>query len=80
MGKTRFVLDSKGVRELMKSQEMQSMLAKKAKEIADRCGDGYESDIYVGKNRANASISAATKKARKDNLDNNTLLKAALKG
>lgn len=80
MGNTRFVLDSKGVRELMKSQEMQSLLVKKAKEIADRCGDGYETDSYVGKNRANASISAATKKARKDNLDNNTLLKAALKG
>lgn len=76
MGKMKFSLNSTGVSNLMKSAEMQQVLKNKATAIRDRCGDGYEQDIYVGKNRANAMISASTKKARKDNAKNNTLLKA----
>lgn len=72
----KFKLDSAGVRELMKSAEMQAILTEEASAIQNRAGDGYEQDIYVGKNRANAMVRASTYQAKKDNLKNNTLLKA----
>ncbi|MBS4750971.1 hypothetical protein KG091_07755 [Carnobacteriaceae bacterium zg-ZUI78] len=72
----KFVLNRKGVAELMKSSEMQTILKEKATAIRARCGDGYEQDVFVGKNRANAMVSAKTRKARKDNSKNNTILKA----
>ncbi len=76
MAKNTFKLNYKGVGQLMKSAEMQSVLEEKAKAIKNRCGEGYEQDIFVGKTRANAMVSAATYQAKKDNLENNTLLKA----
>lgn len=76
MSKMKFTLNRHGVAELMKSAEMQQILDEKATAIQERCGDGYEKDIHVGKNRANAMVSATSIKAKKDNLKNNTLLKA----
>ncbi|HEM4671137.1 hypothetical protein HO932_05315 [Streptococcus suis] len=75
MANIRFKLNRSGVRELMKSSEMQSILTETANEVVNRAGDGYEQDIYVGKSRANAMVSAKTYQAKKDNLNNNTLLK-----
>lgn len=72
----KFILNRQGVADLMKSAPMQVILKEKAKKIKDRCGDGYKQDIYVGKNRANAMVSTASSKAKKDNKKNNTLLKA----
>lgn len=79
MSKLVFKLNRVGVAELMKSENMQGVLTEHAKTIMNRCGDGYEQDIYVGKNRANASVRAASYRARRDNLKNNTLLKAVSK-
>jgi hypothetical protein len=76
MGKMKFKLNRKGVAELMKSAEMQAVLKDYATGIRNRCGDGYEQDIYVGKNRANAMVRASTYQAKADNLRNNTILKA----
>lgn len=76
MSKVKFKLNGKGVAELMKSAAMQEVLAEYATGIRNRCGDGYESDIHVGKNRANAMVSAETKEALSDNIKNNTILKA----
>ena len=76
MSKMQFKLNSDGVSSLLKSAEMQKVLENKAAAIKNRCGDGYEQDIYVGKNRANAMVRAETTKAKKDNYNNNTLLKA----
>lgn len=76
MSKFKFKLNTAGVAELMKSEEMQQVLTAKATAIKERCGDGYEQDIYIGKTRANAMVSAKTIKAKKDNSKNNTLLKA----
>ena len=74
-----FKLNRKGVAELMKSQEMQSVLKEHATTIKNRAGDGYEQDMHVGRNRANAMVKAETFKAKKDNSKNNTLLKAVHK-
>jgi len=70
--KMKFKLNYKGVGELLKSSEMQSVLASYANEIAATAGDGY--DVYVGKTRANVSV--VTEEAAQDNYENNTLLKA----
>lgn len=76
MSNLKFKLDRAGVAELMKSEAMQAVLTEEASKVMGRVGDGYEQDVYVGKTRANAMVSAATYQAKKDNLKNNTLLKA----
>lgn len=76
MSNMKFKLNRAGVADLMKSSAMQTVLTKYASNIKNRCGDGYEQDIHIGRNRANAMVSAKTRKAKKDNLKNNTLLKA----
>ena len=76
MSKLKFVLNKAGVRQLLKSEEMKSILTEKATGIRNRCGDGYEQDIYVGRNRANARVWAETFKAKRSNSKNNTILKA----
>ena len=76
MSKFKLELNKAGVKELLKSQEMQNMLTAKASGVRTRCGDGYSQDIYVGRNRANAMVKAETAKARSDNSENNTILKA----
>lgn len=76
MAKNKFKLNYSGVGQLLKSTEMQNVLTEKATAIKNRAGEGYEQDIYVGKSRANAMVYADSYKAKKDNLKNNTLLKA----
>lgn len=76
MGKIRIELNSEGVRELLKSQEIAEVCRSHAQEIAGRAGAGYEVTTYTGKTRVNASVHAATDEAYRDNLKNNTLLKA----
>lgn len=76
MSKIKIILNREAVRDLLKGEEMKAILQERATEIRNRCGDGYEQDFYVGKNRGNAMVWAATSAARKDNLANNTILKA----
>lgn len=76
MSKTKFVLNRSGVRELLQSKEMQSILDDKASQAVQRLGSGYKSDKYVGKNRANAMVYADSFLARRDNAKNNSILKA----
>lgn len=71
-----FKLNRKGVKELLKSEEMADIINKKAEEIKDRCGDGFEVSKYEGKNRVNASVKAETFKAKRKNAKENTILKA----
>lgn len=76
MSNAKFKLNRKAVGDLLKSEEMQKVLENKATEIRNRCGDGYSQDVFVGKNRANAMVSAESFQAKHDNMKNNTLLKA----
>lgn len=76
MSKFKFVLNRASISELMKSEEMQSILKDKADNALNSLGEGYKSDTYVGKNRANAMVYADTYQAKKDNLKNNSILKA----
>lgn len=74
----KFVLNSNGVKQLLKSNEivgvMTDMATKGVKQVASL--KDYEISEYKGINRANVAISAKTKKGVKDNLNNNILLKA----
>ena len=76
MSKVKFELNRADVRELLRSAEAVSVCRTHAEAVRNRAGDGYEVTTYVGKNRANASVHAETYEARKDNYENNTLLKA----
>ena len=73
--KVKFELNSDGVKALLKSSEMQSLLKQKGNEKASAAGEGYASDVVVHSNRAVAYIYPEDAKAKRDNLDNNTLLK-----
>ena len=76
MSSVKFKLNRKGVSELLKSGEALQVVKDYAYEVQNRAGDGYEVTWMTGKTRVNASVAAMTQEARKDNLENNTLLKA----
>ena len=78
MAKAKVVikLNREGVRQLLRSQEMQDICKQEAQAIANTCGDGYDMDVYTGKNRCNAMVWADTWEAKRDNFENNTLIKA----
>lgn len=72
----KFKLNGKGVRTLLQSEGMQGVLNGYAVTTASNAGGGYGHNMVVGKRRAIARVYAATVKARRDNNENNTLLKA----
>lgn len=74
MSKVEIELNREGVRQLMRSPEMQVILKAQAEAIKDKCGEGYET--YTAPTRAVAIVGTATEAAINDNSDNNTILKA----
>lgn len=76
MSKVNFKLNRSGVRALLRSQEAMNIVTSYAYSIRSKAGEGYEVTYMVGKNRVNASVAAMTPEARRDNYENNTLLKA----
>ncbi len=79
MGKIKFILNKKGVQQLLKSKEMEGICKEHATSIRERCGEDYEVSTYSGRNRVNASVSTKTARAYYSNLKHNTLLKAVNK-
>ena len=76
--KVKFELNLKGLNELMKSSEMQAVLNKAADKVAAAAGADYEVETaHPIRFIAIASVRPATREAWRDNLENNTLLKAA---
>ena len=78
MSDVKFVLNLAGLNELMKSGAMLSVLDSAASSIASSAGPVYEVEKahpiqFVGI----ASVKAATRAARRQNNENNTLLKAS---
>lgn len=74
--KLKFKLNKKGVRELLKSSEMQSVCEDYANRITSICGDGYEATTKTKTTRVIVGIKPVTYKAKRDNYKNNTLEKA----
>lgn len=76
MSKVKIKLNRSGVKELLQSSAMQQVCREHAERVKTRCGDGYEMDSRVGRNRVNARVWADTPAAQQDNLKNNTIQKA----
>lgn len=74
--KVKVKINIAGGRALMRSAEMQALMAQYGQQIAARAGTGYTFDTYVGLNRANATVFAGDRSAAENNMDNNTLLKS----
>ena len=74
----KFVLDKKGVGELLRSEEIQSVLNEYGQQVQINTGsaEDYQTQVRVGKVRANVVIRCINTASIKDNLKNNTLLKA----
>lgn len=81
MSKVKFVLNKKGVSELLLCEEMKAILEEYGNAALNRCDEGYDYklDVGAGKKRLHANIRANGYKAYYHNLKSNTLLKA-LKG
>lgn len=69
----KVVLNREGVRELLRSEEVQECLMQEA---AARCPEGCALDARVGTNRANVRIVTATEEAYREHLESNTLERA----
>lgn len=76
MAKVRFELNREGVRELLKSKEMMDICQEYANNALGKLGDGYEVTTHTGTNRVNAQVAAVTYAAKKENLSDNTIIKA----
>jgi len=76
MSKVTIKLNRAGIRNLMKSSEMQDGLSQIAFAAKERLGDGYEAGQFVAKTRAVAQVSAVSIDAIKENAETNSLLKA----
>lgn len=76
MGKLKVVLNEEGVRQMLKSGEMALLLKERAQDAVSRIGGGYNITTHTGVNRVNVSISPASYKAHKEDLKNNTIIKA----
>lgn len=72
----KFQLNPEGVRQLLTSPEMMAICKEHADRAAGSLGAGYEVTTHTGPKRVNAEVAAMTYKARKDNSENNTILKA----
>lgn len=68
----RFVLNKKGVGELLKSDEMADALISHAGKVATKAGTGYE----VKRMGTRVIVLARSEEAEQDNYENNTLLKS----
>lgn len=75
MANVKFELNRDGVRELLQSAQMQSILSGYGQQKAQQAGAGYASKVRVHKRRAVAYVYPETSEATHDNYENNTLLK-----
>lgn len=71
-----FELSYEGVHELLTSDEMMAICQSYADRALHSLGQGYSSNQYRGRNRVNVEVKADTYQARRDNYNNNTILKA----
>ena len=80
MSKVVFVLDSKGVTDLMKSPSMSGIIADACERVAGAAQSGsgleFEPSVVTGKNRAHGRVSPVGARSYYKALDGNVLQKA----
>lgn len=75
MADVRVKLSRKGIKALLKSDEVAECVYKVAEERSRMAGDGYAADRYMAPGRAISSVYPDSFKAVQDNYQNNTLEK-----
>lgn len=73
--KFRIQLDYDALGKALFGSGTESVLSNTARSIRSRCGDGYASTVFRIGRRCVGRVSAVSKRAKRDNLKNNTLLK-----
>ena len=76
MANFRFELNEAGVRELLQSKRMSKVLEGYANDVLGRLPQGFGKTIGMTTQRAKVIVGTRSRSAAKDNLKNNTLLKA----
>lgn len=77
MNRVTIKLNSAGIRELLKSDEMQAVIKTYCDRVAKNAGgSGYNVNVRAGRRRTVGEVHAMTTKALDDTFKNNTLLKA----
>lgn len=77
MNNVTIKLNSAGIRELLKSDEMQAVITEYCNRVAQNAGgSGYNVNVRAGRKRAVGEVHAMTTKALDDTYKNNSLLKA----
>lgn len=72
----KFVLNLKGLNELMKSEEMKAALLEAGQTVANAAGSDYASEVHTASFVAISNVFPNSKKAAHQNFKENTLLKA----
>lgn len=75
-----FELNRSGVRDLLRSPEMLAICEEYANKALGNLGDGYKVTTHTGTNRVNAMVAAESYRAKKENLEDNTILRAVFGG
>ena len=78
MSDIRVELNHDGIREFLRSTEVSELVSSYAKAAAEQLGEGYAADKLLQPTRQIASVYADTTAARRENLENNSILKAVL--
>ena len=80
MSKVRIEVNYAGVGALLHSEEVAALVGKEASTRASSLGNGYSSDVYQAGTRVIASVFTETPEAARDNMRNNSLLRAVSSG
>lgn len=76
MADIKIVLNREGVRQILKDEKIAQVCRDIANKTASRCGEGYEVQDRNYPERTGAAVLAVTYQAKRDNSENQTLLKA----
>lgn len=76
MAKVKIVLNSAGIRELLKSQEAGAICMEYAGQIQQRAGEHFEAEARRYPERTGAAVYPSDAEGYFDNLKNNTLLRS----
>ena len=71
-----FQPNSPGIREFLRSEPVRALTQRCGEAVAARAGGNYETQTVMLDKKYIAVVRPADEKARRDNLKNNTLLKA----
>lgn len=72
----RIKLNSRGVREVLRSPGVLADLERRAEAVKRAAGPGHEVEVEVGAKRARAAVVTATAAARRSEATNRTLTRA----